>query len=302
MPGAVSQLLNMPGRIMAVAGVTLTQLVRMRLFVVLAVFAVGFLGLQFLPYQANLGVEFQGIGQLQLIKDIAMGCMRLFSMIFCVAATALLIPRDSEDRILYTILCKPVPRFDYLAGKALGVMGLLGLMLLFMDGLMVALLWVKETSIAAEYQQLMQAHELPDEIWQQVRAAGNNSSVQLGLLVMYLGFGVLTTFTLLISCVTSGTIVSMIISLGCYFVGMFQVQLFQTIAAAGEMGVSSLMLWVQRGFAMLVPDFSIFSVTDSVSAGVGLSLGLAGGLALVAAVYMLLHLLVSAWIFSHKEF
>ena len=33
--------------------------------------------------------------------------MRVFGLFFCVAATALIIPKDAEDRILYTILCKP---------------------------------------------------------------------------------------------------------------------------------------------------------------------------------------------------
>ena len=304
----MGQLLHMPARIAAVAGVTFTQLIRMRLFAVLAVFAVGFLGLQFLPYQENLGVEFQGIGQLQLIKDIAIGCMRLFSMIFCVAATALLIPRDTEDRILYTILCKPVPRFDYLAGKALGVLALLGVMLLFMDALMVGLLHLREGTIATELQELMQAQGYHAEdaaaILQQVAEAGNTGEVQRSLAAMFLGFGVLTTLTLLISCVTSGTIVSMVFALGAYFIGMFQAQLFQTITAAGEAGTRAATLWAERVFAILVPDFSLFSVTDAASSGgeVELTWALLGGLGLIAAAYMLLHLLVATWVFAHKEF
>ena len=104
MTGALRSLVRTPARIAAVAGVTFTQLVRMRLFLVLAVFGIGFLALQFLPYQGQLGVEFRGVQQLQLIKDIALGCMQLFGLIFCVGATALLIPRDTEDRILYTSL------------------------------------------------------------------------------------------------------------------------------------------------------------------------------------------------------
>lgn len=302
----MGQLLHMPARIVAVAGVTFTQLIRMRLFAVLAVFAVGFLGLQFLPYQENLGVEFQGIGQLQLIKDVAIGCMRLFSMLFCVAATALLIPRDAEDRILYTILCKPVPRFDYLAGKALGVLALLGLMLLFMDALMVVLLHLRESAIAAELQEAMQAGGYhADEIaatLHQLAEAGNTGDVQRSLAAMFLGFGVLTSLTLLISCVTSGTIVSMIFALGGYFIGMFQAQLFQTIRAAGESGTSAAALWAERAFAILVPDFSLFSVTDAAGSGTELSWALLGGLALIALAYMLLHLLVATRIFAHKEF
>ena len=306
MPDMLAQLVSSPGRILAIAGTTFTQLMRMRLFVVLAAFALGFLGLQFVPYQANLGVESQGIGQLQLIKDAALGSMSLFGMIFCVAATSLLIPRDSEDRILYTILCKPVPRFDYLVGKAFGVLGLLGLMLLLMDAMMVGLLWLREGHIVSEMQQAMQAQGFHAQdialISQQIADAGNSWEVQRSIIAMYLGFGVLSTFTLLISCVTSGTIVSMIFALGAYFIGMFQAQFFQTITAGAQAGTSAAAQWAERAFAVFVPDFSIFNITDAASSGVELSWGILGGLSLIALAYMLLHLLIATWIFAHKEF
>ncbi len=306
MPALVSYLLHAPNRIVAVATVTFIQLVRMRLFIVLALFAVGFLALQFMPYQQNLGVEFAGVGQLQLIQDVATGCMRLFGMIFCVAATALLIPRDTEDRILYTILCKPVPRFDYLAGKALGVLALLAVMLLVMDGLMVLLMQLREPGIEAQvHSQLAAAGFSADDMepyLQQVRTAGNALPTQAGIFAMFLGLAVLTTFTLLISGVTSGTIVSIVISLGAYFIGMFQGQIFQGIVTSGSIGMSSALQWVQQIFAVLVPDFSLFSLTDATAAGEMISFPLLAGLLLIAIAYALLHLLLAAWFLSRKEF
>lgn len=298
---------NMPGRVAAVAGVTFTQLVRMRLFMVLAVFAVGFLALQFIPYQEHIGVEFRGVQQLQLIKDVAMGCMQLFGLFFCVAATALLIPRDTEDRILYTILCKPVPRFDYLLGKVSGVMGLLLVMLLFMDGMMSLLLWVRESSLAADLSATLAAQGYtPNEALpylNQVHAAGNTWDTQKGVLAMFLGFGVLTSLTMLFSCFTSGTIVSMIFALGGYFIGMFQGQFFHAVSVSGgEPGMSQLMQISARICSILLPDFSIFTVADAASAGVALTWGVLGGMVLIAIAYMLLHLLVATWIFANKEF
>ena len=150
MAGGLRSLVHMPGRVMALAGVTFVQLVRMRLFLVLAVFGVAFMALQFLPYHGHLGVETRGLHQLQLIKAVALGCMQMFGLIFCVGATALLIPRDTEDRILYTILCKPVPRFEYLLGKLLGVWGLLLVMLLLMDGMLMLILKLRVDGMVAE--------------------------------------------------------------------------------------------------------------------------------------------------------
>lgn len=302
-----SNILQMPGRVAAVARVTFTQLVRMRLFLALAVFATGFLLLQFMPYQDHLGVEFRGIQQLQLIKDVAIGCMQIFGLVFCIGATSLLLPRDTEDRILYTILCKPVPRFDYLLGKALGVLALLLSMLLLMDGLMSLLLWIRESNMISETQTAMlaQSHGAEDitPYLEQIREAGNTWNTQRGIIAMFLGFCVLTSLTLLISCFTSGTIISMIFALGAYFIGMFQGQLFSGIAAgSGMAGKSPFMQHVQQFFALLLPDFSLFSVADTAGAGAPLSIGMTGSLALIALAYMLMHLLLSAWIFSNKEF
>ncbi|MBR2145818.1 MAG: hypothetical protein IJ956_09810, partial [Akkermansia sp.] len=209
MYGPLQYLVSMPGRIAAVAGVTLTQLVRMRLFLVPAVVALLFLALQFIPYQGNIGLEYQGVAQLQFIKDVSLGCMQLFALIFCVAATALLLPRDAEDRILYTILCKPVPRFDYLAGKAIGVMALLVLMILLLDALMSAVLAQRVAAISQELSAALAANGYTEAetapYLEQVKAAGNSLDTQRGILAALLGYGVLTTLTLLISCFTSGT-------------------------------------------------------------------------------------------------
>ena len=62
-------------------------------------------------------------------------------------ATALLLPKDVEDRTLYTILAKPVPRFDYLAGKLLGVLLLVFVSLALMDVLMTAVLQIRTSMV-----------------------------------------------------------------------------------------------------------------------------------------------------------
>lgn len=304
MPAPIQYLVQMPARVSAVAGVTLTQLVRMRLFLVPAVVVLLFLALQFIPYQENIGIEYQGIAQLQFIKDVSLGCMQLFGLIFCVSATALLLPRDAEDRILYTILCKPVPRFDYLAGKALGVIALLVLMIGLLDGAMSLLLTQRVSSICADLSATLAANGYSPEdmapYLEQVHAAGNSWNTQRGVLTTLLGYSVLTTLTLLISCFTSGTIVSIIFGLGAYFIGMFQDMLFSAISAG--QGTTAAMRWAEQICAILLPDFGLFTVADTASAGAELSGSLLLGLFVIATGYMLLHLLTATWIFSKKEF
>jgi hypothetical protein len=197
-----------------------------------------------------------------------------------------------------------VPRFDYLAGKALGVLALLVLMLGVLDGLMSLLLAQRVSSISAELSTALAANgfsaaEMAPYL-EQVEAAGNTWNTQRGILATLLGYSVLTTLTLLISCFTSGTIVSIIFGLGAYFIGMFQGTLFAALTAG--QGTTAAMRLAEQCCAVLLPDFALFSVADTASAGAELSWALLGWLALIALGYMLLHLLTATWIFSKKEF
>ena len=125
-------------RVLTIAGGTFTQLVRMKVFAFMAIFAVVVIGSSFVF--ADLKTE----QELKMLKDVSLAAMSLFAMIFAIAGTALLIPKDVEDRTLYTILCKPVPRIEYLIGKLGGVVMLIFISLLCMDVLFCGVLHLKE--------------------------------------------------------------------------------------------------------------------------------------------------------------
>ncbi|MDP1592602.1 MAG: ABC transporter permease subunit, partial [Prosthecobacter sp.] len=109
-----------PQRVWTMAMATVTQLVRMKILAFLVIFCLLAVG---------AGFAFSVINpeqQLNLLKSVTLGALQIFSIVIGVVSTALLIPKDMEDRTLYTILSKPVPRFDYLLGKLLGVLLLIG--------------------------------------------------------------------------------------------------------------------------------------------------------------------------------
>src|SRR5207245_11030063 len=70
--------------------------------------------------------------EFQIMKDISLGAMSLFSSLLAIVATARLIPQDVDDRTIYTILAKAVPRFEYLLGNLLGVLLLLAISVVLM--------------------------------------------------------------------------------------------------------------------------------------------------------------------------
>src|SRR5207245_10736989 len=59
--------------------------------------------------------------EFQIMKDISLGAMSIVSSLLAIVATARLIPQDVDDRTIYTILAKAVPRFEYLIRKLLSV-------------------------------------------------------------------------------------------------------------------------------------------------------------------------------------
>src|SRR4051812_25486490 len=128
------------GRVGALASNTVLELVRLKVFYILILFAA-------VAIAASLvGVRFTFQDEFQLLKDVSLGGMSIFSWLLAVLATAMLLPKDLEDRTLYTILAKPVPRFEYLLGKLLGVLALLLVAVLLMSAFFLAVLYYHQQS------------------------------------------------------------------------------------------------------------------------------------------------------------
>src|SRR6187549_2937820 len=114
-------------RILAITTNTLTELTRLKVFYVLLVFGLLLIGSSIFMAQFSFQQEFQ------ILKDISLGAISIFTSLLAIVATARLLPQDLEDRTVYTILAKPVPRFEYVLGKILGILLLLALGVLAMS-------------------------------------------------------------------------------------------------------------------------------------------------------------------------
>ena len=139
------------GRIAAITANTFTELTRLKTFYVLLLFALLLIGNSIFMAQLTFQQEFQ------VLKDIALGSMSIFTSLLAVMATARLIPQDLEDRTIYTILAKPVPRFEYLAGKLAGVVLLLTLSVIIMSILFYVVLSIREQIVLGETTRQMSA-------------------------------------------------------------------------------------------------------------------------------------------------
>ena len=140
----MSRSLSSSSRILAIAGNTFTDQVRQKVFLFLLIFSLMVIGCSAFLARFSFQEEFQ------MLKDVALGAMSLFLSFLAILAAAMLLPRDLEDRTIFTILSKPVPRHEYLLGKLLGVLAMLLLSTLVMGVLFLTVLLLREQSVMLE--------------------------------------------------------------------------------------------------------------------------------------------------------
>ncbi len=287
-----------PGRIWTLAAATVTQLVRMKILAFVIVFcmivvAMGFAFPVLNPEQ-----------QLKFLKDVSFGALQFFSVVIAIVATAVLMPRDLEDRTLYTILSKPVPRHEYLIGKLLGVLVLLACGLVIMDVVLSGVLYLRQNIVLGQALQAME-HEgaaTPENIASvtaSVAKQGLTWSLHVGVLAIFLKASVVAALALLISCFASTTLFTIVITFLFAIAGHGH-QLFREYFLEGKTTVAMEKIGAAV-LAIVCPDLGMFDVVDNVTKGdappVSDMLYLGG----MALVYVTGYLVVSHLLFVEKE-
>jgi len=290
-PPASQHQLFSPARVWALASNTLLELIRLKVFYFLLLF-----GLLIIGSSAFVG-KFTFQEQFQVLKDVALGAMSIFTWLLAVLSTALLLPKDIEERTLYTILAKPVPRFEYLLGKLLGVLTLLLIATSLMSFLFVGVLYFREQSAIAGLGQMP-----PDEqvaAIQAIRAATFTTSLVPGILFIYLKAALCASFTLLLSTFASTTIFTIMVSVVVYLIGHVQSlarDYWLQDATAGPMTKIFLAL-----VSLVFPDLQLFNVVDDIAAGAAVPLAIAVKTGALGVLYTAVYFLVGYFLFQQKE-
>jgi len=280
---------------------TFTQLVRMKVFYFLAVFALllFLVGLAF----GQLSPE----GELKALKDVAFFVMASFANLMAIGATAVLIPRDLEDRTLYTILCKPVPRWTYLVGKWLGVVCLIAASIMVMDLLSVATIKSREAAlvdqVVADLIATGQIADTAEDTLAQAREIvarqGATWALQGAVLGILLKAAVLAAAALLLSCIATSSLFTILAGACLLVIGDLQ-GLARDFYLASQGGpAASTAAYI---FSLIFPDLGTFNVIDAAIKGTGLTLAAVGKMLGMAAFYCALYIGCANLLFADKEF
>ena len=283
------------GVTLAIARNTFTELVRQKVFYFLMIFALLVIG------NSAFMAKFSFQEQFQMLKDISLGAMSVFGSIIAILATANFLPKDMEDRTIYTILAKPVPRFSYLLGKLCGICSLLAVSILLMSAVFLAVLWIREGTVLAETRAQLQGSSA-DEIAAAVKEVTNATfhiNLIPGIAVIFLKSALLASLTLFLSTFATSSIFTILMATALYFIGHLQ-------STAREYWLAGVdVQWWSRLLAALVsllfPDLQAFNLTDDIIAGAAVPMAVFAGTIGLGLLYISVYFSLAALVFSDRE-
>ena len=286
-------------RVMVIASSSVTQLVRMKTFYFLLAFAAIIVVLM------RLSPPTTPAGVLSTIKRISFGTMDVFAWLFAIVSTALLIPKDIEDRTLYTILSKPVRRIEYLIGKLLGVLWGIAVSLLVMYGGCALALWSRETLYIAEELEAMNADARysAENVGAQIaliEQQGLRPELGIAVLASFLKAAVVASVTIFLSTFASSSLFSIIISVLVFIIGHAH-----TMATSFWLYQTDNSLFVQlllKVVKIFIPNFQLYSFSHGIIQGEAVAYSLVWQMTGLTGVYLVVFLFLSLLVFIDKEF
>jgi ABC-type transport system involved in multi-copper enzyme maturation permease subunit len=220
----------MSSRIVHIASNTFREAVRDHVLYNLIAFALLMSGAAILVGQISIGIE------RLVVVNLGLAAVSLFGVVIAIFIGIGLVSKEIEKRTLYTVLSRPVGRWEFIVGKFLGLAGTLVVNTALMAiGVFAALLYVSRTFERAD-------------VW-----------ILVALYLIVLQFLMITAIALLFSSFSS-PLLSAVFAFSLFVVGSFAEDLRGF--AAMVQGVSR---WLAMGAAYLVPNFSSLNVITSVA-------------------------------------
>jgi ABC-type transport system involved in multi-copper enzyme maturation permease subunit len=253
-------------RIYHIAANTFREAVRDRVLYNLVAFALLLAGAAVLVGQISIDIE------RLVVVNLGLTAVSLFGVVIAIFIGIGLVSKEIERRTLYTILSRPVRRWEFIVGKFCGLSGTLIVNALFMSvGVFLALLYVSR-------------HFQRPDAW-----------ILVALYFIVLQFVMVTAISLFFSSFSS-PLLSAVFAFSLFVIGSFAEDL-RGFAAMAK-GINH---WLATFAAYLVPNFSALNVITSVAHGQPVS----GTLVLYNTLYALLYALTAlsgaVLVFEHRN-
>jgi ABC-type transport system involved in multi-copper enzyme maturation permease subunit len=220
----------MSARILHIATNTFREAVRDRVLYNLIAFALLLSGASILVGQISIDIE------RLVVINLGLTAVSLFGIVIAIFIGIGLVSKEIEKRTLYTVLSRPVRRWEFIVGKYFGLAGTLVVNTFFMAvGVFAALLYVSHKFV------------------------GSDASVFVALYFIILEFLIICSLALLFSSFSS-PLLSAVFTFSLFVIGSFADDL------RGFAGMAQgLTHWLALATSYLVPNLSAFNVITSVA-------------------------------------
>jgi len=219
-------------RIFHIAANTFREAIRDRVLYNLIAFALLLTGAAVLVGQISIDIE------RLVVINLGLTAVSLFGLVIAIFIGIGLVSKEIEKRTLYTVLSRPVRRWEFIAGKFFGLSGTLIVNTFFMAiGVFAALLYV--------------SHPLH----------GSDAWVLVALYFIVLQFVIITALALFFSSFSS-PLLSAVFTFSLFVIGTFAEDL-----RGFAMLTHGITRWLATGAAYLVPNFSALNVINQVAHG-----------------------------------
>lgn len=274
-------------RIQAVATNTFLEAVRQKVFAVLLIFALVLLG------GANYFADFSFQEQFKFLKDLGYATISLTGLLVGLLGAAQLIPAEIERRTILTALCRPLRRWEFVAGKYLGLVALLGVMLAIMGAVFWAVLRWKEV-------QLIGAEGGDAALVQAIQAEARDPRLLQAFLLVTAKLFVVCALAVFFSTLATSTTFVVAMTVLVYLIGHLQSVAREQWLESGEKAGWVLQLFL-AAVALLVPDFNLYNLIDEIVAGNAVRWRATGEVLAYSAAYMGVLLTAAAWLFEGRD-
>jgi Cu-processing system permease protein len=268
----------MIARVRLVAWHVFKESVRDRVLYSIVAFAVILVAASLLIGQITAGQD------LKIIKDLGLATIELAGILMAVFIGIGLVAREIDRRSIYSLLAKPLPRWEFIVGKYLGLV----LTILVNVGLMTVafyavLAWIGWLS--------------PEHVRTSWEAPALDPALLLSIALIAAELALLTAVALFFSTFSSSALMSLVFTLGLWVAGV----LSEDLRHFGDFVVSPAVPVVQA-IGWVVPAFSAFDIKGLVVHGHVVSARLVAWRLAYGAIYSAVAVGAAIVIFSRREF
>lgn len=236
---------------------------------------------------------------IMLVKSFGLGLMAMAGWLISLVMGVSLIPQEIERRTIYTILSKPVKRYEFIIGKFLGAMLTLGICVAFMGVVFIGVVMAKAHSASVAAASASTGISAMQAGVQKVQLFDIN--MIWSVVMIYLQFMVLSAVVLLFSVFLTPT-VNFFMGLGVYIIGVMA-SMTETLAS-NESSLNFLLKGFYKIIHMIIPNFDKFNITNTLlhpEAHITNVMKYTGEVALYGIFYTLLMMMLAIIIFEKKE-